>query len=53
VSSEISEKRIIEFQEKIFHWWKEHKREHLPWRKTTDPYRILVAEMMLQQTQVA
>ena len=24
----------------------------LPWRKTTDPYAILVSEVMLQQTQV-
>jgi A/G-specific adenine glycosylase len=28
------------------------KREHLPWRKTRDPYKILVSEIMLQQTQV-
>ncbi len=27
-------------------------RKHLPWRKTTDPYKILVSELMLQQTQV-
>ena len=27
-------------------------RDHLPWRQTTDPYRILVSEIMLQQTQV-
>lgn len=27
-------------------------RAHLPWRHTTDPYKILVSEMMLQQTQV-
>lgn len=27
-------------------------RAHLPWRKTRDPYKILVSEMMLQQTQV-
>ena len=27
-------------------------RDHLPWRKTKDPYKILVSEMMLQQTQV-
>src|SRR5918992_6064874 len=25
----------------------------LPWRRTTDPYRVLVSEVMLQQTQVA
>ncbi|HEX8993809.1 MAG TPA: A/G-specific adenine glycosylase, partial [Candidatus Paceibacterota bacterium] len=27
-------------------------RGHLPWRKTRDAYKILVSEMMLQQTQV-
>ncbi len=30
----------------------EHGRHDLPWRKTRDPYRILVSEVMLQQTQV-
>jgi len=30
-----------------------HGRHDLPWRKTRDPYRILVSEIMLQQTQVA
>ncbi len=28
------------------------RRDHLPWRKTKDPYKILVSEIMLQQTQV-
>ncbi|NHK30693.1 MAG: Fe-S cluster assembly protein HesB [Asgard group archaeon] len=48
---EISEIKIREFQEKIFNWWKENKRD-LPWRKTTNPYHIMVSEVMLQQTQV-
>ena len=39
------------FQLKILNWYKKNKRD-LPWRKTTDPYRILVSEVMLQQTQV-
>ena len=30
-----------------------HGRHDLPWRQTTDPYRILVSEVMLQQTQVS
>jgi A/G-specific adenine glycosylase len=47
----ISEKNIRNFQKKIFAWWMENKRS-LPWRKTTDPYYILIAEIMLQQTQV-
>jgi A/G-specific adenine glycosylase len=33
-------------------WFREHGRE-LPWRKTRDPYAILVSEVMLQQTQVS
>jgi A/G-specific adenine glycosylase len=33
-------------------WFGEHGRD-LPWRKTRDPYAILVSEVMLQQTQVA
>lgn len=40
------------FQKKIFDWWEGNKRD-LPWRKTHDPYRIMVSEIMLQQTQVA
>jgi A/G-specific adenine glycosylase len=32
-------------------WFREHGRD-LPWRKTRDPYAILVSEVMLQQTQV-
>lgn len=37
--------------EKLLSWYRTHKRE-LPWRKTRDPYRIFVSEIMLQQTQV-
>ena len=32
--------------------YKKEGRSHLPWRKTHDPYKILVSEVMLQQTQV-
>ncbi len=39
------------FQKKVFNWWKENKRD-LPWRKTINPYYIMIAEIMLQQTQV-
>ncbi len=34
-------------------WYRRHGRHDLPWRQTRDPYHILVAEIMLQQTQVA
>jgi A/G-specific adenine glycosylase len=33
--------------------WYAAVRRDLPWRRTRDPYRILVSEVMLQQTQVA
>jgi A/G-specific adenine glycosylase len=35
----------------LFTWFAEHARD-LPWRRTRDPYAILVSEVMLQQTQV-
>ena len=39
------------FEQKLLSWYSSQKRD-LPWRKTTDPYHILVSEVMLQQTQV-
>jgi A/G-specific adenine glycosylase len=33
--------------------WYERERRDLPWRRTRDPYAVLVSEVMLQQTQVA
>jgi len=39
------------FKEKIYSFYQKNKRD-LPWRKTRDPYKILVSEIMLQQTQV-
>ncbi len=36
---------------KLLRWYDKHGRK-LPWRRTRDPYRILVSEVMLQQTQV-
>jgi A/G-specific adenine glycosylase len=37
--------------ESLLAWFREHGRD-LPWRRTRDPYAILVSEVMLQQTQV-
>ncbi len=47
----LPKREITVFQKKIFTWWRKNKRD-LPWRHTHDPYRILVSEVMLQQTQV-
>jgi A/G-specific adenine glycosylase len=43
--------QIGQFQNTVYDHYREHGRD-LPWRHTTDPYRILVSEIMLQQTQV-
>src|SRR5437870_6857996 len=39
------------FRDRLLAWYRRHGRD-LPWRKTSDPYHILVSEIMLQQTQV-
>ena len=39
------------FRRQLLAWYGRHGRT-LPWRETRDPYRILVSEVMLQQTQV-
>jgi A/G-specific adenine glycosylase len=41
-----------EFKKIIWDYYKKQGRHALPWRKTKDPYKILVSEYMLQQTQV-
>jgi len=48
----ISQKKIKNFQNKIFLFYQAHKRK-LPWRATTNPYFVLLSEFMLQQTQVS
>ncbi len=39
------------FRRRLLGWYRRHRRD-LPWRRTEDPYHILVSEIMLQQTQV-
>lgn len=41
-----------EFSRRIRRWFRRNGRP-LPWRETRDPYRVLVSELMLQQTQVS
>ena len=48
----ISEKNTNTFRRSLFRWYRRHGRD-LPWRRTRDPYAVLVSEFMLQQTQVA
>lgn len=43
--------RVRTFRRRIYDYYKTHGRD-LPWRKNLNPYRVLVSEIMLQQTQV-
>ena len=42
---------IRKFQRELLAWFDSHARD-LPWRRTADPYRIWISEIMLQQTRV-
>jgi A/G-specific adenine glycosylase len=46
-------KNKADFAARLLAWHKRHGRHDLPWQGTRDAYRIWVAEIMLQQTQVA
>ena len=46
-----SDDKIKAFRQTLLNWYDANKRD-LPWRQTSDPYRIWVSEIMLQQTQV-
>jgi A/G-specific adenine glycosylase len=43
---------ILAFRRQVLRWFRRQGRD-LPWRRTRDPYAILVSEFMLQQTQVS
>jgi A/G-specific adenine glycosylase len=44
------QRRVRTFRAQLLRWFAQHERD-FPWRRTRDPYRILVSEIMLQQTQ--
>src|SRR5689334_4971450 len=50
-SASMSAMNMKKFQGIIYRHFRDNPRP-LPWRRTTDPYRIMVSEVMLQQTQV-
>lgn len=43
---------LLAFRRRLVAWFRREGRD-LPWRRTRDPYRVLVSEIMLQQTQVS
>ena len=51
LSQEGPPKSLASVQQTLLRWFSQESRR-LPWRATTDPYAIMVSEVMLQQTQV-
>ncbi len=47
-----SGQELVKLQRRLLAWFRAHQRD-LPWRRTRDPYRIWLSEVMLQQTRVA
>ncbi len=44
--------REKKFVQTVWEFYRQFGRHDLPWRQTTDPYCVMVSEIMLQQTQV-
>jgi A/G-specific adenine glycosylase len=54
----LSNTQITDFRAVVYDYYREHGRHDMPWRQpeadnSFDPYKILVSELMLQQTQVS
>ena len=45
-------RELVSFRKQLLDWFQQFQRD-LPWRRTKDPYRIWISEIMLQQTRVA
>ena len=43
---------MSQLSKKIIKWHKEYGRKNLPWQRDTNPYKVWISEIMLQQTQV-
>ena len=48
----LNSKELAAFRKRLLYWFRRFQRD-LPWRRTKDPYRIWLSEIMLQQTRVA
>lgn len=48
---QLSTNEVAQLQKQFLNWYFMHAR-NLPWRENTDPYRIWISEIMLQQTRV-
>jgi A/G-specific adenine glycosylase len=52
MKTQLTGRALKNFQMRLLEWFRAHQRD-LPWRASRDPYRIWVAEVMLQQTRIA
>ena len=52
IARKLSPRTLASLQTRLLRWFGHHRRD-LPWRASRDPYRIWVAEVMLQQTRIA
>jgi A/G-specific adenine glycosylase len=48
----LKDSEVATFRKQLLGWFRQFQRD-LPWRRTSDPYRIWLSEIMLQQTRVA
>ena len=48
----VQDRELVQFRKQLLGWFRQFQRD-LPWRRTKDPYRIWLSEIMLQQTRVA
>jgi A/G-specific adenine glycosylase len=48
----LQRRELVAFRKQLLAWFRQYQRD-LPWRRTKDPYRIWLSEIMLQQTRVA
>lgn len=53
MSSPLSTSEVVAIRQAIEQWQQSHGRHQLPWQQEVTPYKVLVSELMLQQTQVA
>ncbi|MFC2001233.1 hypothetical protein ACFLUZ_01865 [Chloroflexota bacterium] len=49
VEANLKDFPIMEFREDLLSWWESGKRQ-FPWRETHDPYKVLIAEILLHRT---
>jgi A/G-specific adenine glycosylase len=52
LKAQLTARTLKTFQTRMLTWFRTHQRD-LPWRRSRDPYRVWVAEVMLQQTRIA